>query len=250
MNNDKNESLISHLEALRSTLIKCFCAIGLVLPFAFWVSPKILDLLVKILIGNNNITLNYFAPMEIFILQIKLALLIDIIVCFPYISKKLWDFILPALYEKEKKFIKSTVITSSILFSTGVIFCLFTILPLIIKFGMSFAGNNIQAVFGISNIINLSLWLGFIFGLMFQVPLIVHLLIKWDIISYNAVSSKRPYIVILILILSGLLTPPDVVSQIMLSAPTYLLFELGLLFSKHTKVALAETKTVTETEIQ
>lgn len=243
MPEDKDESLISHLEALRSTLIKCFCAIGIILPFAFWISPKVLDFLVKILIGNNNITLNYFAPMEIFILQIKLALLIDIIVCFPYISKQLWDFILPALYEKEKKFIKSTVISSSILFSAGVIFCLFMILPLIINFGMSFAGNNVQAVFGISNIITLALWLGFTFGLMFQVPLIIHLLIKWDILSYNTVSSKRPYVTVILLIISALLTPPDIISQVLLFAPTYLLFELGLFFSKNTKAAPAEDKT-------
>ena len=242
MAEDKDESLITHLEALRSTLIKCFCAIGIVLPFALWISPKVLHFLVKILIGNSGITLNYFSPMEVFILEIKLAFLIDIIVCFPYISKKLWDFILPALYENEKIFIKTIVITSSLLFLAGVAFCIFMILPLIINFGMSFAGSNINAVFGISNIINLALWMGFTFGIMFQVPLIVNLLIRWDIISYSTVSSKRPYIVVILLILAALLTPPDIVSQIMLFMPTYLLFELGLFFSKRNKPAITEKK--------
>lgn len=232
MPEDKDESLIYHLEELRNVLIKCFCAIGIVLPFAFYISPKALNFLTKTLIGDNNITFNYFAPMEVFILQIKLALLIDLIICFPYISKKVWDFILPALYEKEKKFIKSIVLTSSTLFAAGVIFCIFMILPLIINFGMSFAGNNVQALFGISNVVSLALWLGFVFGLMFQVPLVVNLLIKWDIISYEAVSSKRSYIIVLLLIAAAILTPPDIVSQILLFTPTYLLFELGLLFSK------------------
>ena len=177
MPEDKDESLIYHLEELRNVLIKCFCAIGIVLPFAFYISPKALNFLTKTLIGDNNITFNYFAPMEVFILQIKLALLIDIIICFPYISKKIWDFILPALYEKEKKFIKSIVLTSSTLFAAGVIFCIFMILPLIINFGVSFAGDNVHALFGISNVISLALWLGFVFGLMFQVPLVVNLLI-------------------------------------------------------------------------
>lgn len=231
MTEDKDESLIAHLEELRSTLLKCFYAIGIILPFAFWLSPKALDFLVQTLIGKSNITLNYFSPMEVFILQIKLALLIDIIICFPYISKKIWDFILPALYEKEKTFIKTIVITSSILFAIGVTFCLFMILPLIINFGISFTGNNINAVFGISNIINLSLWMSFTFGLMFQVPLIVNLLIRWDIISHQAVSSKRPYIIVVLLIFAAILTPPDIISQILLFIPTYLLFELGLLFS-------------------
>lgn len=244
MTEDKDASLINHLEELRNTLIKCFYAIGIVLPFAFWISPKVLNFLIRILIGNNDITLNYFAPTEVFILQIKLAFLLDIIVCFPYISKKIWDFILPALYEKEKKFIKSTVLTSFILFVTGVSFCILVILPLIINFGMSFAGDNIHAMFGISNIVSLALWLGFTFGLMFQVPIIVHYLIKWDILSYKMVSSKRPYVVVILLIGSALLTPPDIISQIFLFAPTYLLFEFGLLFSKSKNMQIEETEDV------
>lgn len=227
-----NETLISHLEALRETLLKCFISIGIILPFAFFISPKALDFLIKILIGNNNITLNFFSPVEVFILQIKLALVIDILVCFPYIAKNLWDFILPALYDNEKKFIKSIVLYSSTLFISGVVFCIFTILPLIINFGMSFSKGNIQAVFGISNVINLSLWLSVVFGLMFQTPLVVHSLIKSGIVDYKTIADKRRYVIVILLICAAILTPPDIVSQVILFIPTYLLFELGLLFSK------------------
>ena len=229
---DKEESLISHLEALRGTLIKCFISVGILLPVMFCFSPKILQYLIKILISDNKITLNYFAPMEVFILQIKLALLMAFIVAFPYIIKQLWNFILPALYEHERKFIRNSVLLSSLLFIGGVSFCLFLILPLIIRFGMSFAGDNINAIFGVSNVINLALWLCFTFGLMFQVPLVTNMLIKWDILSYDTVSSKRPYVVTVLLIAAALLTPPDIISQILLFIPTYLLFELGLLFSR------------------
>ena len=232
---DKEESLISHIEALRNTLIKCFAAVGILLPFMFYFSPKVLQYLIKILVSDNKLTLNYFAPMEVFIIQIKLALLMAVIVAFPYIIRQLWEFILPALYEHERKFIRNSVFLSSLLFICGVVFCLFMILPLIIRFGMSFAGDNIQAMFGISNIINLALCLCFTFGLMFQVPLIVHLLIKWGILSYETVSSKRPYVVVILLVLAALLTPPDIISQILLFTPTYLLFELGLVFSKGVK---------------
>ena len=237
---DKDESLIVHLEALRSTLIKCLVSLGILFPFCFLFSPKILNALIEILIGNQNITLNYFAPLEVFIIQIKLALLIDFIICFPYITKQLWNFILPALYEKEKRFIRSIVLISGLLFALGVIFCIVLIFPLIINFGMSFAGSNIQALFGISNIINLALWLGFTFGIMFQVPLVVYMLIKWGIISYDAVSSKRPYVVVLLLVSAALLTPPDIISQMLLFLPTYILFELGLIFSKNLKVIKCE----------
>ena len=233
--NDKEESLISHLEALRSTLIRCFGTIGIILPIAFYFSPKLLNFLIKLLISDNKISLNYFAPMEVFILQIKLALLISAIVAFPYIANQIWNFVLPALYYNERNFIGRIVGTSSLLFCLGVIFCLFMILPLIINFGMSFSGENIHAVFGVSNIVNLALGLSFTFGLMFQVPLVTYMLIKSDIVSYEAISSKRPYVVVGILVIAALLTPPDIISQIMLFTPTYLLFELGLIFSKFNK---------------
>lgn len=232
---DNDESLISHLEALRGALIKCFVSVGILLVPAFYLSPKALNFLIKILISDNKITLNYFAPMEIFILQMKLALLMAFACAFPYILKTLWNFILPALYEHERKFIRNIVISSSCFFILGFTFCVFLILPLIINFGISFSNGGITPLFGAANVVNLALWLGFVFGLMFQVPLIVNLLIKWNILSYKSVSSKRPYVVIALLSISALFTPPDIVSQILLFVPTYMLFEFGLLFSKKGK---------------
>ena len=232
MNEDKDQSIITHLEELRSAILRCLYALIIVLPFIFYFSGKILNILTKLTIGNNNITLNYFAPMEVFLLQLKLSLLIDLIICFPYIAKNLWDFILPALYENERKFISSIVISSSLLFIFGVSFCLFVITPMIINFGISFSNTEIHAMFGISNIINLAINLALVFGLMFQIPLVVNMLIRWDIVSYQSIAKYRPYVAIGLLIFSALLTPPDIVSQILLFVPTYFLFEFGLLFSK------------------
>ncbi|MBP3687221.1 MAG: twin-arginine translocase subunit TatC [Alphaproteobacteria bacterium] len=227
-----NTDLLSHLEELRHTLIRCFIAIGVILPLTLFLAPTLLDILIKYLIKDLPITLNFFSPMEIFILQLKTALLLDLLICFPYIAKQLWNFILPALYDHERRFIKSIVISSSTLFIIGVAFCLFFILPLIIRFGASYATAEINALFGISNIVSLSLRLSVIFGIMFQFPLITYALIKANIITYNTVKSKRPYIFTLILIMSALLTPPDIISQLMLTLPTYILFELGLYFAK------------------
>ncbi len=231
-NQDNDESLIAHLEALRETILKCLLVLGLVFPFMLFASPKVLEWLTGIIISDSNISLNYFSPAEVFLIQIKTAAVLDLVVCFPYIAKKIWDFILPALYENERKFIKTTVLTSSFLFVLGVLFCIFFILPLIIKFGMSFSSSNIKAVFGISNIINLSLWMSISFGLMFQLPLITYSLIKSDIIPYDSISDKRSYVIVGILIIAGILTPPDVVSQILLALPTYMLFEIGLFFAR------------------
>lgn len=199
------------------------------------VAPKCLDFFINLILRGNNISLNYFSPAEVFIIQIKFALVLDIILCFPYIAKQVWNFCVPALYDHERKFIKSIVFTSSALFILGSMFCLFVILPLIINFGMSFSTSNVQAVLGISNVVNLSIWLILAFGVMFQLPLITHALIKSDIVSYETIKNSRPYVIVGLLIIAGILTPPDVVSQVMLFTPTYLLFELGLLFSRSKK---------------
>lgn len=229
---DKDESIISHIEAFREMLIKCISCLGIFIIPILFVAPKCLNLLIKLLIRDNNIALNYFSPVEVFLLQIKLALVIDVILCFPYIARQVWKFFAPALYDHEKKFIKSIVFTSSTLFILGALFCLFVILPLIINFGMSFATQNIKAVLGISNVINLSLWLTLAFGLMFQLPLITYSLIKSGFVEYKTFENMRPYVIVTILIIAGILTSPDILSQVLLFTPTYLLFELGLLFAK------------------
>ncbi len=228
---DNDESLITHLEALRSTLIRCFVALGIGLIPLFLIAPYFMDCLIKIMIGKNNVSLNYFSPMEVFILQIKIAVVLDFLCCFPYIARQIWQFVVPALYENERKFIKSIVLSSSALFIIGVLFCLFFILPLIINFGISFSTSEIKAMFGISNIIGLALMLSIIFGLMFQFPLITYSLIRFNITSYESVKNKRSYVFVGILIIAGILTPPDIVSQLMLTIPTYLLFEIGLWFA-------------------
>lgn len=229
---EQEESLVQHLEALRSVLIKCFVALGIGLVPMFLAAPFCMNGLIKVIIGGNEVSLNYFSPMEVFILQIKIAVVLDLLACFPYIARQIWKFLLPALYENERKFVKSIVLTSSSLFIVGVLFCIFFILPLIINFGISFATSDIKAMFGISNIVSLALMLSVIFGLMFQFPLITYSLIRSGIASYEGVRNKRPYIFIGILIIVGILTPPDIVSQLMLTIPTYLLFEAGLFYAK------------------
>lgn len=239
MPQEKEETLIEHLEALRSMLIKCLSALGLGLLPIFFITPYAMDLLIKIMMGGNQISLNFFSPMEVFILQIKMALLLDVLVCFPYMARQVWAFILPALYDNERQFIKSIVLVSSCLFVIGALFCLFFILPLVIRFGMSFATDEIRPMFGIGNVISIALWLSLVFGVMFQFPLVTYALIRSDIVSHETMKQKRAYVFVGILILSGLLTPPDIVSQLMLTLPTYGLFEIGLFLGIKAKKTLS-----------
>lgn len=232
MTENTKVTLIEHLEALRSMLIKCLSVLAIGLLPMFFLAPFVMDALINIIMQNSEAKLNFFSPMEVFILQIKIALILDILICFPYLAKKVWDFVLPALYDNERNFIKSIVLASSTLFITGVLFCLFFILPMVIRFGMSFVNDNIQAMLGIGNIISLTLWLSILFGVMFQFPLVTYALIHFEIVSYEKIKNKRSYVFVGILIISGLLTPPDIISQLMLTIPTYILFEIGLFFGK------------------
>ena len=230
---NSEESLISHLEALRETLLRCIISLCVVLPFSLWLAPKFLNWLIDIIAGDSSVSFNFFSPMEVFLIQLKTALVLDVVICFPYIAKKLWDFILPALYEHEKNLIKGRVRVSAGLFALGFAFCRLVLMPLVVKFGMIFSTSNLNPVFGLSNIIGLSLVMALAFGVMFQMPLITVALIKSGIVPYDTVSNLRPYIIVVILILAAIFTPPDVVSQLMLGIPTYLLFEAGLFFAKH-----------------
>ena len=232
MTENTKVTLIEHLESLRSMLIKCLSVLAIGLLPMFFLAPFVMDALINIIMQNSEAKLNFFSPMEVFILQIKIALILDIFICFPYLAKKVWDFVLPALYDNERNFIKSIVLASSTLFITGVLFCLFFILPMVIRFGMSFVNDNIQAMLGIGNIISLTLWLSVLFGVMFQFPLVTYALINFEIVSYEKIKNKRSYVFVGILIISGLLTPPDIISQLMLTIPTYILFEIGLFFGK------------------
>lgn len=130
----------------------------------FLAAPDCIDLLIRIMTSGNNISLNYFSPMEVFVLQIKTAVVLDILICSPYIAKNIWEFVLPALHDNERRFIRSIVLSSCILFIFGTLFCVFFILPLLINFGLSFATPNIRAVFGVSGIISTALWLSVVFG--------------------------------------------------------------------------------------
>ena len=232
---DKEETLIEHLEALRIMLIRCLVALAIGLLPIFFVTPYVMDVLLRVMLAENKVTLNFFSPMEVFILQLKTALVLDILVCFPYMVREIWRFVAPALYQNEQNFIKSVVLASSVLFIVGVLFCLFFIVPLVIRFGLSFVTDNIQPVFGIGNVVSLALWLSLVFGAMFQFPLVTYALIRFGIVSYETIKSKRAYVFVGILILAGLLTPPDIISQLMLMIPTYGLFEVGLLFGRKNK---------------
>ncbi|MDR0675412.1 MAG: twin-arginine translocase subunit TatC [Elusimicrobiota bacterium] len=229
-----SNSLIDHIADLRKTLIHCIAAVIILYPAGFLFVPHCINLLVawSFPVGMK---LNYFSPMEVFILQLKLGGIISFIITFPYIIWHISNFLLPALYENERKVLKYVVFSSTFLFILGTAFCIGVMLPLIMRFSASFASSQLQPMLGLSNFINFCSLLILAFGLMFQFPLLVIVAVKFDIITPEALKNKRPYVIVLILILAAIFTPPDIISQLLLFMPTWILFEIGLLFASRIK---------------
>lgn len=225
------EKLVYHLSELRKTLLNIIVCLIILFPIGYLFAPYIIDFVVEWSFNYQNTQLNYFSPMEVFIVDLKVGFILSFTIGFPYTIYQIWKFILPALYDKEKKFLRTIVLCSSFLFVLGVVMCVAFVLPLIIKFSMSFATEQIKPILGISNFLGLSGWLMLAFGLMFQFPIATYFLVKFNIVSIDKLKQKRPYVVIILLLVAALLTPPDVISQLLLFVPTYLLFELGLVFA-------------------
>ena len=227
----EQEKLTYHLTELRKTILSVIICLIILFPLGYAVAPYCIDWLINRSFLNQALTLNFFTPMEVFLVNLKIGFVIAFIIGFPFIVYKIWKFLLPALYDKEKKFLKTAVFCSTFLFVLGAAMCVAFVLPLIIKFSMSFATDKIQPILGISNFLCLCGWLMLAFGLMFQFPIAIYFLVKFGIISFDTLKNKRPYVIVILLFIAALLTPPDIISQLLLFIPTYLLFEIGLFFA-------------------
>ena len=234
---DKNgNDLIAHLEALRAALLKIVVVTAVLFPAGYFASPHVIRWLTKWCFPEGG-QLHYFAPMEVFWVQLKLALVLSLIVAYPWNLRQIWNFVLPALYAGERRALGWWLIFSTFLFLAGGAFCVGFILPLLMRFSQGFSTPELTPMLGLSSFLELSGWLTLAFGLMFQAPIVVLLAVRFGVISADSLARKRPYVVTAILILAALLTPPDIVSQVMLALPTWLLFEMGLLLARRAEKA-------------
>ena len=138
------ETLTYHLSELRKTIISIVVCLVVLFPIGYFLAPYCIDWLVQWSFPVDNAQLNFFSPMEVFILNLKIGFVLALVLGFPYIIYKIWQFLLPALYDKEKKFVKTAVFCSTFLFVLGAAMCIGFVLPLIMKFSMSFATEQIK----------------------------------------------------------------------------------------------------------
>ena len=237
---ENHKTFIEHLEELRKVIFKILLTVTILLPALFWFA----DDAIRFLVAHScppDFTLRYFSPMEPLFVKIKISLLAAIFVGLPYIAYTLWQFIVPALYPQEQQRIKQLAFSSWILFISGGVFCFLFIIPAMMRFSLSMQSKELAATIGLSNYIGLVGMLLLGFGIMFQLPIVIFFLVLSGMIKLSTLKKQRAIVLIIILILSALLTPPDIFSQIMMAGPTYLLFELSLIISAITLKTREET---------
>jgi sec-independent protein translocase protein TatC len=224
----KEGSLFEHLEELRAVILRMLLSVALAFPVLFYFSDSMLGMMIKHLCPPG-MTLKFFSPIEPFVVQLKIAFYGSVFVMAPYLLGNIWGFVAPALYDKERSIAGWLTFFCWLLFLAGSIFSVLIILPLIMKFSFTFESMYLQAAIGIGQFVGLVFMLIIGFGLMFQFPAGVFILVLSGLVDICRLKALRPYIFLGIFIVSALLTPPDVFSQVMMGIPTYLLFEIGLL---------------------
>ena len=229
------QPLIKHLFELRTTALRCIISIILVtillLPFANQIYSFIATpLIAKLPEGSSMIATEVASP---FFAPFKLTLFCGIFFSIPYILYQTWSFIAPGLYINERKLILPLLISSSLLFYLGIFFAYYAVFPILFAFLTTTAPSNITIMTDINHYLDFILKLFFAFGISFEIPIATILLIKSNFTTIEKLSSNRPYIILFAFFVGMLLTPPDVISQILLAIPIWILFEIGLVLGKY-----------------
>lgn len=223
-----------HFSELRERIIHCMIFFTTIFIILFYFSDIIYDLFsmpIKLQTYNQN-PLIAIKVTSTFMVPLKLSFYISLLLSTPYFIFHIWNFIAPGLYTTEKKSIIPFLLLSLILFVIGILFAFYIMCPMALNFFLNCSPSNVNVMIGLDYYMDFMFTIILSSGISFQIPLIINLLIQLNITTKQNLSEKRSYIIILSFVIAMLLTPPDVISQILLAIPICILFELGLFFSK------------------
>lgn len=230
---DEGQPLIEHLIELRSRILKSVLAVLIIFLPLFYFANPIYEYLAAPLMsylpeGSTMIATQVASP---FLTPFKLTLVLAVFIAIPYILHQLWSFVAPGLYANEKRFAIPLLVSSVILFYTGMAFAFYAVFPLVFGFFTSIAPAGVAVTPDIHQYLDFVLKLFFAFGLAFEIPIATMLLVWSGATTVESLRSKRPYVVVGCFVVGMLLTPPDIISQVLLAFPMWLLFEFGIIFS-------------------
>ena len=237
------QPFVSHLIELRDRLVRALLAVAVAFGvLAFFPGPSgLYDLLAAPMVahlprGATLIATNVISPI---LVPLKITLMAAFMVALPVVLYQVWAFVAPGLYSHEKKLVLPLVISSTLLFIIGVAFCYFLVIPGMSKFIQAFAPSTITAAPDIEQYFGFVLTLFLVFGIAFEVPVAVVVLVRIGMVSTEQLKSFRGYFIVGAFIIAAVVTPPDVISQLALAVPMCLLYEMGIwaakLFVKHTQ---------------
>ena len=233
---DRSEqSFVSHLRELRSRIIKALVCVLVVLlgllPFAndlyLWLADPLLHHMADT--GASMIATEVASP---FLAPFKLALFVAVFISIPYIFFQAWAFVAPGLYRNEQNLALPVLVSSTLLFYFGIGFAYYVVFPLMFGFFTAIAPQGVTVMTDISKYLDFVLKLFFAFGAAFEVPVVTYLAVRTGMTSRENLVAKRPYVIVGAFVVGMLLTPPDIISQILLAVPVWLLFELGLVLCR------------------
>ena len=224
-----------HLVALRKILVRSVAAIGIAFLVVFYVAVDALMGFITGPIVERGITVIYTEMSAALMTKLKVAFIAGVVLACPYVFWQVWSFIKPALYAHEKKVFRLTFAATVFLFLLGVVFCYAAVYFLAVDFFLVAGENLATPMLAIDKYV--SFLFGFVlpFGLAFELPVALYITTKMGLTNYEMLASKRKFVILATVIVAAFLTPPDVVSQIMLSIPILLLFEISLLICKVVK---------------
>jgi sec-independent protein translocase protein TatC len=226
-----DKTFLEHLEDLRKVLIRVLLCFVLLFPVTMYFASGMIKFLVMTSCPPE-FALSFFSPLEPVWVEIKTALGMALFIGFPYVAFEFWRFIAPGLYERERNFLFRLVFISWVLFVVGILFCFYLVLPAIMQFSMSMGSDYLRPVIGLQNFISMVAMMLLGFGVMFQFPVAIFLLVKTGLVKLETFKKQRFAMIIIILLLAAVITPtPDMLNQLILAVPTYMLFELGLLIT-------------------
>ena len=231
MDEEGKAPFTAHLEELRKRIITCFIAVGIGFAISYGFKEKLFQILVQPLLRvmKNGETLIFTGLPEAFFTYLKVALLSGLMLAAPVIIYQFWMFVVPGLYDREKRLMLPIIFLSSFFFVGGSLFGYFIVFPWGFKFFLGFADEHIRALPSMKEYLGFSAKLLLAFGLVFELPLVITFLAKLGLVSVDFLKKNRKYALLLFFAGAAILTPPDVVTQIMMALPLMLLYEISII---------------------
>ena len=226
-------TFVSHLKELRDRLLRSVLAVLLVFLCLFPWAKDLYTLLAQPLLavlpqGGQMIATDVVG---VFLVPVKIAFLVAFVIALPYVLFQIWAFVAPGLYAHEKRLVVPLIVTSSLLFVAGMAFAYFLVFPVVFRFMASIAPEGVAWMTDIDKYLSFALTMFVAFGVTFEVPVAVVLLVRMGVVSIPKLKEIRPYVIVGAFVIGAVFTPPDVISQLMLAFPLWLLYELGIVIA-------------------